>query len=167
MINIWLSGPLGRLAFFVIAIGGFLLALGEVLDIYIALWMFTLPATAVYGALLWCFALPSAQDGARPEGAGEWALFLVLKLGMTIALVLGTLGVIALGYDLYGLVLGNWPWIVLTIGLLAVIFVWTTLAEGGRARKLERAAGSDHPASRSARVTARSGRRRPPSPSRS
>ena len=143
MVSIWLSGPLGRAAFFIIAIGGFLLALGDLLDIYAALWRFTVPATLVYGALLWRFALPSAKDAAQPEGAGEWVIFLVLNLGMTVALILGTLGVIALGYDLYGLVLGNWPWIVLTIGLLAVIFTWATLAEG-RTRKRQRATG--HPA---------------------
>jgi hypothetical protein len=145
MVNIWLRGPVGLAALVIIAVCGFLLAMGDVLDLYDALWKFTVPATVVYGALLWRFALTPAKDDERLQGAGAWTLHLVLKLGMTVALMLGTLGVIALGYDVYGLVLANWRIIVVAIGLLGVIAIWATLAEWGRTRK--RAAGQ--PAARS------------------
>jgi membrane protein implicated in regulation of membrane protease activity len=52
---------------------------------------------------------------------------------MTIAILLATLGVIALGYDLFRLVADNWPWVVLALGLLAIVFIWAWLAGRKRA----------------------------------
>jgi membrane protein implicated in regulation of membrane protease activity len=104
-----------------------------VLDIYDALWKFTVPATLVYAALIWRFALGPAKGEPRPKGVWPLGLDIVLgKLAMTIALLLCTLGVIALGYDLVRLVADNWPYIVLALAVVAVIAIWAWLAGGKR-----------------------------------
>jgi len=75
-----------------------------------------------------------AKGEARPKGAWPLGLDIVLgKLAATLAILLGTLGVIALGYDLVRLVADNWPWIVLALGLVAVIVIWACLAGRKRA----------------------------------
>lgn len=52
---------------------------------------------------------------------------------MTIAILLATLGVVALGYDLWRLAAHNWPYIVVALGLLAAVFAWALLP-GRKAR---------------------------------
>ena len=132
--NIYLTGTAARIALVVMALVGFLLALGDVLDMYDALWRFTVPLTLVYGALIWRFVLGPAKGEPKPKGYWPLSLDIVLgKLAVTIALLLATLGVIALGYDLFGLVAENWPWIVLALGLLAVIVLWACLPSRKRA----------------------------------
>jgi hypothetical protein len=108
----------------VAAIVGFVLALGDVLDFYDAWWKFTVPATIVLGALIWVFALSPAKGQPPPQPVWPLGLDIILgKLLMTIALLFGVLGVIALVYDAYGLILRNWHIIVVALGLLAVILV--------------------------------------------
>jgi hypothetical protein len=132
--NIYLTGTPARIALAVMAVVGFLLALGDVLDMYDALWRFTVPATLVYAALIWVFVLGPTKGEPPPRGVWPLGLDIVLgKLLVTIAILLATLGVIALGYDLFRLVADNWPWIVLALGLLAAIFAWAWLT--GRKRR--------------------------------
>jgi len=131
--NIYLTGTPARIALAVMAVVGFILAMGDVLDIYDALWRFSVPLTLVYAALIWRFALGPAKGEPRPRGVWPLGLDIVLgKLAATIAILLGTLGVIALGYDLVRLAADNWPYIVLALGVVAVIVVWALLA--GRKR---------------------------------
>jgi hypothetical protein len=126
--NIYLTGTPARIALAVMAVVGFVLALGDVLDIYDALWKFTVPATLVYAALIWRFALGPAKGEPRPTGVWPLGLDIVLgKLAMTIALLFCTLGVVALGYDLLRLVADNWPYIVLALGVVAGLVVWAWL----------------------------------------
>jgi hypothetical protein len=128
-----LYGPLARIAIVVMAILGFLLALGDVLDFYDALWMFTVPATVVYAVVIWVFVLAPAKGEAKPEATWPLGLDVILvKLMMTVALLLTTLGVIALGYDLVGLVIHNWPLILLALGVVVVIIGWAMLPERKR-----------------------------------
>jgi len=135
--NFYLTGTAARIALAVMALVGFVLALGDVLDIYDALWKFTVPATLVYAALIWRFALGPAKGAPRPKGVWPLGLDIVLsKLAMTIALLLCTLGVIALGYDLFRLVADNWPYVVLALGVVAAIAIWAWLAGGKRTDSL-------------------------------
>jgi hypothetical protein len=117
--HIWLRGTAARVALLVMAVVGFVLAMGDVLDLYVVLWKFTLPGTLVYAVLLWCFVLAEPRDEPQTP--------VVVKLAMLLVLLLTTLGAVALAWDLYGLVARNWPMILLAFALLAVIFGWTFL----------------------------------------
>lgn len=70
--NITLIGPAARVAIVVGAIVGFILALGDVLDVYDALWKVTAPLTLVYAALIWRFALRPPRASQRRRRAGRW-----------------------------------------------------------------------------------------------
>ena len=124
MIVLW--GPAARVAIIVCAIVGFLLALGDVLDLYDALWRYTVPATLIYGALIWRFALATPKGEPSPAG-GLLATFLT-KLVLTIALILATLGLIALIWDIVKLVADNWPYVVLALVIVAGVCVWALIA---------------------------------------
>jgi len=141
---IHLRGPIGRLVILVLAIGGFILALGDVLDFYDAWWKFTVPLTLVYAVVIWRFAL--ATPKGEPEPAPGWPLGLnviIVKLATTVGLLLATLGVIALGYDLFLLVAHNWHIIVVALGLVVVIMLVALIPGLGSSRKRRRAA--NHP----------------------
>jgi hypothetical protein len=131
--------------FLAIAVGGFVLALGDVLDVYDAQWKISVPLTLVAGALIWRFALAPAAGEEKPGPGWPPALYLILKLGMTIALLLGVLGLIGLAYDLYGLVIGNWVYIVLALVLLAVVLLFAMIPERKKARARRAAARNADP----------------------
>jgi small-conductance mechanosensitive channel len=137
-----LRGPLGALAFLIIAIGGFILAVGDVLDVYDAQWKISVPLTLIAGALIWRFALATAAGEEKPRRGWPVAVYLLMKLGMTVALLLGVLGLIGLAYDLYGLVIGNWVYIVLALVLMAAVLLFAMIPERKKARA-RRAAGRD------------------------
>jgi hypothetical protein len=140
---IHIRGPIGRAIFVVVAIGGFVLALGDVLDFYDAHWPFTVPLTLVYAALVWRFALAPAKGEAPPRPVWPLGLDLVLaKLAMTVVILLVTLGVVALGYDLVRLVAQNWPYVVAAGVIVAGIILWACLPE----RKSRRRPGAEHAA---------------------
>jgi hypothetical protein len=124
MVVLW--GPAARIAIIISGVVGFVLALGDVLDLYDALWPYTLPATAIYGALIWRFALATPK-GEPPVSGGAPALVL-MKLAMTIALILATLGLAGLALDIARLVAGNWPYIVLALVIVAAVCLWAVLA---------------------------------------
>jgi hypothetical protein len=138
---IYLLGPIGRAIILVLAIIGFILALGDVLDTYDAYWKFTVPLTVVYAGLIWRFALAPAEGEFTPKGGWALAFYLVLKLGMTMALLLVTLGVIALGYDIFLLVVHNWHYVVIALAIIALIVGWAVLPERKNTRKRPAAAG--------------------------
>lgn len=133
--RIYLYGPIGRVIILVLAIFGFVLALGDVLDAYDANWKVTVPLTVIYAVLIWRFALSPAEDEFMPKGGWALAFYLVMKLGMTIALLLLTLGVVALAYDLFRLVADNWPYVVMALVIIALIIGWALLPERKNARK--------------------------------
>ena len=144
----YLFGPIGRAIILVMAIFGFVLALGGVLDAYDAYWKFTAPLTVVYAGLIWRFALAPAKGEFVPERGWALAFYLVMKLGMTIALLLVTLGLIALGYDVYRLIVHNWHYVVIALVIIALIVGWAVLPERKSARKRHAAGGQpDHPGS--------------------
>jgi hypothetical protein len=111
-----------------------------VLDVYDAQWKISVPLTLVAGALIWRFALAPAAGEKKPRPGWSVAVHLAMKLGMTIALLLGGLGLIGLAYDLYGLAAGNWAYIVLALVLLAVILLFAMIPERRKSRE-RRAAG--------------------------
>jgi hypothetical protein len=133
--QIYLIGPVGRAIILVLAIFGFVLALGGVLDAYDAYWMFTVPLTVVYGALIWRFALAPADGEFTPTGGWALAVYHVLRLVMTIALLLVTLGVVALGYDVFLLVVHNWHYVVVALVIVMLIVGWAMLPERESTRR--------------------------------
>jgi len=141
---IYLRGPIGRLIILVLAIGGFILALGDVLDFYDAWWKFTVPATLVYAVLIWRFAL--ATPKGEPEPTPGWPLGLnviIVKLATTLALLLATLGVIALGYDIFLLVADHWHIIAVALGLVVVILLVALIPGIGSGKRRRAATGAD------------------------
>lgn len=127
-----LSGPMARVVILFCAVFGFLLAMGDVLDIYDALWRYTVPATLAYGALIWRFALATPKGEEPLSGRASRGAF-ARKLVMTVLVILATLGVIALVWDIYVLVADNWPYVVLALVVMAAICVWALLAGDKRA----------------------------------
>jgi hypothetical protein len=126
-------GPLAGIIFAVIIVFGFLLALGDVLDLYDALWRYTVPATLVYAALIWIFALGPAKGQPKPRAAWPLGLDVILaKLGMTMAILIGSLGAIALVWDLIKLVGDHWHYIVLTLGVVALIVLFAMWPQKGK-----------------------------------
>lgn len=122
-------GPIGRVALVVLAVLGFLLALGDVLDFYDASWKISVPLTLVYAALIWRFALRPAKGEPPPTPAWPLGLDIILgKLAATAAVLLITLGAVALTWDLIGLIRDNWHYVVIAAVLLAVIVGWAMLA---------------------------------------
>jgi len=124
----------------VLTVFAFLVALGDVLDFYDAWWKFTVPLTLVYAALLWRFAIPLLMKG-EPPTEPTWPLGLdsiLVNLMITITLLVATLGAIALVWDLIRLIGIHWHYVVITLGLLAVIIVWAMLMPDDKKRKRKR-----------------------------
>ncbi len=129
-----LWGPAARIALVVCAVFAFLLALGDVLDFYIALWRFTVPATLVYGALIYRFGLATPKGPDAPANGWDPGLVL-MKLLMTVAAVGATLGAIALVYDVAGLVVRNWHYVVLAFVIVAGVCLWGLVLGRREARR--------------------------------
>ncbi len=137
--SITLWGPLARIAICVLAVFGFVLALGDVLDLYGAYWWITAPATLVYVVVLWRYALVPAKGAPPPTPVWPLGLDIVLtKALMTLALVMLTLGAVALAWDLIKLGAQYWPYLVLSLLILAAICVWSLIP--GKAERAKRRA---------------------------
>lgn len=129
-----LRGWVARVVLIVIGVLGFAAAAADVLDLYIAAWKVTAPATLLYGALIWRFALPP-MDAAPPRGPGEIALEIGSKLALTLAAIAATLGLVALGIYAWRLAKTNWAYILLSLVLLAVAFAWAWFDQARQDRR--------------------------------
>jgi hypothetical protein len=136
MSYIYLRGPIGRLVILALAIGGFILAMGDVLDFYDAWWKITVPLTLVYAAAIWIFALGTPKGESKPEAVWPLGLDIILgKLLMTVGLLLVTLGVVALAWDLFLLVKHNWAMILVALGLMVVIVLFAMIPQRKSSRR--------------------------------
>jgi hypothetical protein len=90
------------------------------------------PPASALSTLNWRFSLPYRPTDKRdtpkanmPSGAPA---LILMKLAMTIALILATLGLVGLALDITRLVAGNWPYIVLALVFVAGVCLWALLA---------------------------------------
>ena len=130
--NIHLRGWPARVFLIVAAIFGFLAALATVLDFYDAYWMYTVPATVLYGVVLWVFATPKAEPN---DGLAE---VILAKLFVTILLVAATFIAIAVVIWLCKLVADNWPYVVIAAAIVLGIVLWAAIGAWFDDRKTRR-----------------------------
>jgi hypothetical protein len=140
--HIWLRGPLGAFVLFVLSVFAYLLALGDVLDTYDAYWKFSVPLTGVYAVLLWIFAAPRVLRAVLPPVEGEAPSALVdniAKVIFTFLFLLATLIAVALIWDIMRLIRDNWHYVLVSVGLVVVLVVWTWAADSLSTRRKNRA----------------------------
>jgi hypothetical protein len=121
-VHIWLRGRAAVAYIVLLAVAGFLLALGGVLDAFDAHWKIAVPLTVLYAVLIWCFAWGPYMGDAKPSPT--WppsADMIVGRSVMTLGSLFATLFVISATYDLYLTVLANWHYLVVALVLMAVI----------------------------------------------